>query len=445
MTTKKINGWKISVFSVLMLMFGLHPVAAQNFVLSSSPQVGLAPYWVVALDVNGDGKLDLVSANYGENTLTVLTNNGFGVFGFNATYPVGSGPYSVVAADVNGDHKMDLIAANSNDGTLIVLTNNGGGIFGSNATYSVGSGAGSYPVSVAIADVNSDSTLDLISANYNDNTLTVLTNNGSGVFGSNATYSVGTNPQQVMAVNVNGDGKLALISANYGDSTLTVLTNNGSGVFGSNATYNVGGEPVSFAAVDVNGDGKLDLITANSGDSTLTVLTNNGNGGFGSNATYNVGYYPECVAAADVNGDGKADLITANYSPDGSGNTLTVLTNNGSGTFTNWGTLTVGTGPVFVTAADLNGDGTPDLIAANFGIGNGNTLSVLLNLPALNIQTYNAGPTLVSWFPAWPGYALQGRTNLATGSWSDVSNPTGTNSVPILPATGYRFFRLRHP
>ena len=95
-----------------------------------------------------------------------------------------------------------------------------------------------------------------------------------------------------------------------------MLTNNGYGVFGSNATYSVGSGPVSFAAADVNGDGKVDLIAANLVDSTLTVLTNNGNGGFGSNATYNVGNYPECVAAADVNGDGKVDLITANYSSD---------------------------------------------------------------------------------------------------------------------------------
>ena len=94
-------------------------------------------------------------------------------------------------------------------------------------------------------------------------------------------------------------------------------------------------------AADVNGDGKLDLISANVNDNTLTVLTNNGSGVFGSNATLTVGSYPNCVVAADVNGDGKSDLISAN-SGGGTGNTLTVLTNNGSGIFGSNATLNVG-------------------------------------------------------------------------------------------------------
>ena len=73
-----------------------------NFVLSSSPGVGYRPLYVVAADVNGDGKPDLISANYVDLTLTVLTNNG-GVFGFNATLNLGSFPSCVAAADVNGD------------------------------------------------------------------------------------------------------------------------------------------------------------------------------------------------------------------------------------------------------------------------------------------------------------------------------------------------------
>jgi hypothetical protein len=120
---------------------------------------------------------------------------------------------------------------------------------------------------------------------------------------------VGANPQSVIAVDVKGDGKLDLISANAGDNTLSVLTNNGNGIFGSNATLNVGSFPVCVTAADVNGDGKLDLISANLGANTLTVLTNNGNGNFGSNATLNVYVYlgpgcPVSVVAADVNGDG---------------------------------------------------------------------------------------------------------------------------------------------
>ena len=79
-----------------------------------------------------------------------------------------------------------------------------------------------------------------------------------------------------------------------------------------------------------------------------------------------------CVAAADVNGDGKVDLISANIY----GNSLSVLTNNGSGGFVLATNLSVGSGPNWVTAADVNGDGKVDLISAN---GGNNTLSVLTN------------------------------------------------------------------
>jgi len=219
----------------------------------------------------------------------------------------------------------------------------------------------------------------------------VFTNNGSGVFGSNATYTVGSQPRSVVAANVNGDGKLDLISANTGSGTLTVLTNNGYGVFGSNATYNVGSQPRSVVATDVNGDAKVDLICANAGGGTLTVLTNNGSGVFGLNATYTVGNAPYCVVAADVNGDGLMDLISAN---EGSG-TLTVLTN----------TAVVGTGAF-----------------------------------------HNV---VLSWSTNAAGFGLQQNSSLATTNWLDVTNtPIVTNDLNqvTLPAAGKNnFFQLFHP
>src|SRR4051794_17875225 len=63
-----------------------------NFTIASSPGVGATPSSVVAADVNGDGKLDLISANYNDNTLTVLTNNGSGGFVLSSSPGVGSHP-----------------------------------------------------------------------------------------------------------------------------------------------------------------------------------------------------------------------------------------------------------------------------------------------------------------------------------------------------------------
>jgi hypothetical protein len=117
---KKPCGLLIALFWVA----NLHSIFAQNtaFFMSSSPVVGLGPECVIAADVNGDGKLDLISANYYDGKLGVLTNDGSGGFVL-ASSPKVYNTYSVCAADVNGDGKLDLISANSGENTLTILTN----------------------------------------------------------------------------------------------------------------------------------------------------------------------------------------------------------------------------------------------------------------------------------------------------------------------------------
>jgi hypothetical protein len=270
-----------------------------------------------------------------------------------------------------------------------------------------------------------------------------------------------------IAADVNGDGKLDLISANLSANTITVLTNNGSGVFGFSATLNVGKNPNSIIAADVNGDGKLDLISSNDGTNTLTVLTNNGSGVFGLNATLTVGGKPFFVTATDLNGDGKLDLISANGGswPTGNGTALTVLTNNGSGVFGSNTTITVGNTPYFVVAADLNGDGKPDLIASNF---KDNTVTVLMNtsifpattnFPKLNIRQQGRNMR-VAWPSVSPGWSLQEKPDLTKPNWlpcgydgypiaevgAYLIDDDGTNkSLTFPPGVRKLFFRLLHP
>jgi len=217
----------------------------------------------------------------------VFTNNGRGSFGSNAVYTLGNVPDSPVAVDVNNDGKLDLICPNQISKSLSVLTNNGNGGFQRASSPATGSDGGPY--SLVAADVNNDGKPDLICVNSGcptiGHTLSVLINNGGGVFTLASTPSVGREPNSVVATDVNGDGKVDLICANINDSTLSVLTNDGSGSFSLNATMVVGSYPLKLIATDINGDGKVDLVCANYSDNTLMVLTNNGSGIFGSNTT----------------------------------------------------------------------------------------------------------------------------------------------------------------
>jgi len=440
------------LFTAVNTVFGQDLAFATNTLA-----VGNGPSSVIAADINNDGKVDLICTDSKDNTLTVLTNNGSGGFVSSATLNLApySNPTCVAAADVNNDGSLDLICALSG-GVIEVLTNNGSGGFASNAVYNLGV-MGTAMSCVVAADVNGDGKVDLITANElggirSQGVLTVLTNNGSGGFVLCTNLSTaggpGSLPHWVAVADIYGNGGMALISANSGVSynSLTVFTNDGSGDFGSNATYTVSREPYCVVAVDVNGDGKVDLVSANGLDNTLTVLTNNGSGVFGSNATYNVGAGPFFVTAADINGDGKPDLICANAAT----NTLTVLTNNGSGGFVLCTTLTVGSNPRSIAVADVNGDGKLDLISADFGQGNGNTLTVLTQVtppPELTIASVSPDAVAVSWPSSATNFVLQTNADLTTTNWGISSYAISTNgqaeSVTITSAPPVNlFFRL---
>jgi hypothetical protein len=304
--------------------------------------VGTNPQSVAAADFNGDGKPDLVTANFSGNSVTVLLNNGTG--GFTATpgspAAVGTSPVFVATGDFNGDGKLDIVTANSGDNSITVLLGDGSGGF----TPAAGSpfAVGTNPQSVAAGDFNGDGALDIVAANAGDNTVTALLGDGSGGFtpAAGSPFAVGTNPQSVAVADFNGDGKLDIVVANSGYSTVTELLGDGTGGFAAAAgsPFAAGANPQSVAAADFNGDGNADIVVANSGSNTATVLFGNGTGGFtaATGGPFATGANPQCVAVADFNGDGKPDFITANFNSD----SATVLLNSLPAITLNFSSLT---------------------------------------------------------------------------------------------------------
>ncbi len=444
--------------------------AQVSFLPAHGYSVGNRPLSITAADLNGGGKVDLICANGNDGTLNVLTNNGSGDFGISATYFVG-GDFShpttcVVVADVNGDGRLDLISSNVGGNSLNLLTNDGAGNFSFGMPITVGGNSGYSSENVTPADVNGDGKIDLIVSIFGDNSVRVLTNSGQGVFGLSATFAA-NGPAAVAVADINNDSKPDLIIANEGlfpswNNTITIFTNQAGGVFGSNATYTVGSGPVWVAVADINGDQKADLICANynvgNSPGTLTVLTNNGYGVFGFNATCTVGGEPAKVIAEDFNGDGHIDLasVNAGSGPDYPG-TISVLTNNGSGSFALAATLSVGARPLSFVAADINANGRLDFISANYY---SNSLWVFTNntvfpspasTPALKLV--HSGATIkVSWPAVSPGWSLQQKPELNESHWGPSGYggyfiiDDGTNKNLTMPAKpGNLFFRLLHP
>jgi DNA-binding beta-propeller fold protein YncE len=359
---------------------------------------GGRPDGVAVADVNGDGKLDIISSNddgISPSTVSVFLGNGDGTFQAPATFTVGTSPRNVVVADLNGDGSPDIVTADygttgaRGSGSVSVLFGNGDGTFGgtfdSTSHKFTGSGkavlTGINATTVAVADLAGDGTPDLVVADYGTksapgNSVEVLPG-GHGSFGFPTTYTAGTGAYSVQVAHLRGDGKpLDLVVANRIDSTVSVLLGSGTGSFGNQTVSNVGPHPVTVAVADVNGDGNLDLITANYGDNTASVLLGNGDGTFQGQQTFAGGFKPSSAVLADLNSDGKPDLVVADfgshYKPD---NEVTVLLGNGDGSFPVPSTFTVGARPLGVAVTDVNGDGKPDVITAN---RYGNSVSVLL-------------------------------------------------------------------
>jgi hypothetical protein len=308
-----------------------------------------------------------------------LINKGGGRFRPKREFGTGRNPTSVAIGDLDGDGSGDIAAAND-AGTISILLGNADGSFRGKRDYVTGGN----PSSVAIGDVNGDGKLDVVTANSSEPGISVLLNVGDGSFQARRDFGPGLSAVDLAIGDLNGDGSPDLATGGvtvdgFPEQVLSVFLNAGDGSFPTRRDYKKSFAPRSIEIGDVNGDRKPDLVSSYSDKEEgpwVVVQLNRGRGRLGAGKPYGLhGDWASggtSVAIGDFTGDRKADLAVTSRI-----HAISVLVNKGPGVFRRQLDYATVVYPVFVLAADLNGDRKLDLVV------NGGTFAVLLNRPGL--------------------------------------------------------------
>ena len=226
-------------------------------------------------DVNSDGRLDITTSNQDDNSVSVLLGDGRGGFtpAPGSPFAVGRAPYPHAVGDVNGDGKLDIVTPNVGSNNVTVLLGDGRGGFtpAANSPYAVAT----RPYYIAVGDVSGDGKPDLITTHDDINLMTTLVGDGRGGFTAApaSPFDLGSRAYKLVAADVNRDGRADLIIGTEAHNPVTVLLSDGRGGYtpAAGSPYTAGRSP-RVAVGDVNGDGRPDIVTANSGARDITVL-----------------------------------------------------------------------------------------------------------------------------------------------------------------------------
>lgn len=364
---------------------------AQQQLFANAPGTPVAiqggPSNVLVADMNNDRKPDLVVALSQSRAITVVEGKGNGQFGATlSTATVTEAPGDMAVGDLNGDGNIDVALTSHDSYGVVLLAGDGkGGLAKAANSPVVMKPSGQHPHThgLAVADMNRDNKLDLITCNNADNDISLAFGDGRGGF-TNApkSFPVGPSPYPFAVGDLNNDGwpDIVATASATGPSrreqlplsrALTLLLADGKGGFAPRQLPIRTGEPWFAAIADLNRDGKPDIVATHHEINALTVMIGDGRGGFteATGSPFDFGMSFLQIMIADVNRDQTMDIVAT------TGNSLRTLSGDGRGAFKPAASIPVGPGAWRFAGADLNGDGAIDVVTSNL---EGNSLNVLL-------------------------------------------------------------------
>ncbi len=353
----------------------------------------------VISDFDGDGKPDIAFMNGATHNVSIyrnLSTNGASLspsaFAARLDFPLpalaaASGGYRLRAVDLDGDGRPDLIACEINGDRLSVFHNLAAP--GSLTTNSFATpftlNTGNDSRNVAAADLDADGRVDIVAVNLGDNSLSIFKNIGApGILNSNSfaapfTLASSGSPYEMVIADLDGDGRPDLAVVESSGNALSLFQNLGTpgslntNSFAAHLDFPAGTEVETIVAVDLDGDGKLDLAVGSVKDNRVNIFRSTHSGGlfttnsFAAYVSFSTPGWMHTVAVADFNGDAKPDLGVVGEL----GSYMAVFQNTATP-----GSITVnsfaprvdfGTGwnPWGIATGDLDGDGRPDMVFCN--------------------------------------------------------------------------------
>jgi len=334
---------------------------------------------VLVADINGDGALDVITANAGDSTLGVLLGDGHGGFHVAPGAPVHLGvpPHLIAVGDFNSDSRLDLAASSHDSNDVQVLLGDGRGGFAAapGSPFAAYTGVKAHNHGLAVAEVNGDGRLDITVGHQETGSIAVLLGDGSGRFtpGPGSPIRLGRGFYPHALADVDGDGRLDLVAPDILGSAIVVALGDGRGGFSAapGSPIHVKARPFFVLLEDLNGDGRTDIVATHDDSDDVDVLLGEGGGRFRSTGGFHAGGRGWEIAAVDLNADDHKDILVLGngalrgFLGDGKGGFVSV----GSPYPTPRDSWTFGVG-------DVNKDGGVDVVFADLSTGK---LTVLLH------------------------------------------------------------------